>query len=277
VLGVGGVGGLVGAALARAGEEVTLLMRAESLASYSGVMRVDSTVLGDFVVTAPARPQLTDAVDVLWVTPKATQLEPALTLAPADVVNDGRVVTLMNGVDHLRLLQQRYRNVVGGAMRVESERVEPGHIRQTSPFIRVELSDGQDIVDVLLRAGMDAQVGPDALTILWRKLAFLAPMALATTAYDETLGQAREREEFQRCQAEAVAVADAEGAAVDLDALRTLTSGAPREMRSSMQKDKAKGLPLELDAIAGPIVRGGRAHRIDTPATEYLTERVVSR
>lgn len=37
-----------------------------------------------------------------------------------------------------------------------------------------------------------------------------------------------------------------------------------------MQKDKAKKLPLEVDAIAGPILRGGRAHQIDTPATQHL-------
>ena len=271
MLGVGGVGGLVGAALARAGEDVTLLMRPDSLGAYSGVMRVDSAVLGDFEVAVPAAPRLADAVDVVWVTPKATQLQAALALAPANVVNDGRVVTLMNGVDHLRLLEQRYSQVIGGAMRVESERVVPGHIRQTSPFIRVELSDGQDIVDVLADAGLEAKLGPNALSILWQKLAFLAPLALVTTAYDATLGQVRERHEFQACQAEAVAVAEAEGAALDLQALQALTLGAPAEMRSSMQKDRAKGLPLELDAIGGPIIRGGLAHHIETPATEHLT------
>src|SRR4051794_32917010 len=270
MLGAGGVGGLVGAALARAGEDVVLLMRPESLNAYAGVMRVESVVLRDFEVELPAVPRLADPVDVLWVTPKATQLEPALELTPPDVVNGARVVTLMNGVDHLRLLRQRYEYVIGGAMRVESERVSPGHICQTSPFIRVELADGQDIVDALVAAGIDAKLGPDAGSILWQKLAFLAPLALSTTAYDEPLGQVRQREEFRDCQDETVAVAKAEGAALDRQGLDALTSGAPAEMRSSMQKDRAKGLPLELDAIAGPIIRGGLAHGIVTPATEQL-------
>lgn len=277
MLGVGGVGGLVGAALARAGEDVSLLMRAESLRAYTGVMRVESVVLGDFEVEVPAAPLLTGAVDVLWVTPKATQLEPALTAAPPDVVNGARVVTLMNGVDHLRLLQRRYQQVVAGAMRVESERVAPGHIRQSSPFIRVELSDGPDIVNVLASTGVDAKLGPDAASILWEKLAFLAPVALSTTAYDETLGQVRQRADFLACQAEAVAVAQAEGAKLDRLALETLTSSAPSGMRSSMQKDKAKGLPLELDAIAGPIIRGGALHEIATPGTERLMSVIKTR
>jgi len=270
ILGAGGVGGLIGAALARAGEDVVLLMREESRRAYGGVMQVESVVLGDFEVDVRAAPVLEGAVDVLWVTPKATQLEPALTLAPPGVVNGARVVTLMNGVDHLRLLQSRYEHVIGGAIRVESERVSPGHIRQASPFIRVELSDGQDIVDLLALAGFEAELGPAAGSILWQKLAFLAPLALSTTAYDKTLGQVRQQEDFQACQAETVAIAKAEGATLDIEALEALTSGAPAEMRSSMQKDKAKGLPLELDAIAGPIIRGGVAHEIATPATEHL-------
>ena len=270
MLGVGGVGGLIGAGLARAGEDVVLLMRPESLRAYSGFMRVESVVLGDFEVEVPAVELLVDAVDVLWVTPKATQLEVALDVAPPHVVNGARVVTLMNGVDHLPVLQRRYEHVVAGAMRVESERVAPGHVRQTSPFIRVELSDGQDIVDVLASAGVDAKLGPQAASILWQKLAFLAPVALSTTAHDETLGETRGRADFQACQVETIAVAQAEGATIDLRALEALTSGAPASMRSSMQKDRTKGLPLELDAIAGPIIRGGARHGIATPATERL-------
>ena len=265
ILGVGGVGGLIGAALARAGEDVVLLMRGGVPACVRGVIQVESVVLGDFKVDVRAAPVLEGAVDVLWVTPKATQLEPALTLAPPGVVNGARVVTLMNGVDHLRLLQSRYEHVIGGAIRVESERASPGHIRQASPFIRVELCDGQDSADLLERAGFEAELGPAAGSISSQKLAFLAPLAFPTTAYDKTLGQVRQREDFQACQAETVAIAKAEGATLDieaLEALEALTSGAPAEMRSSMQKDNAKGLPLELDAIAGPIIRGGVAHEI---------------
>jgi 2-dehydropantoate 2-reductase len=49
------------------------------------------------------------------------------------------------------------------------------------------------------------------------------------------------------------------------------------EMRMSMQKDFDTGRPLELDAIAGPIIRGGRQHGIATPATEELVRLIESR
>jgi 2-dehydropantoate 2-reductase len=249
-------------------------MRPDSLRAYAGSMQVESAVLGDFEVAVPAAASLSELVDVLWVTPKATQLEDALRLAPAELVHEGRVVTLMNGVDHLQILQRAYRNVIGGAIRVESERVAPGHIRQTSPFIRVDLADGEDIVEALGRAGMECTLGGDAVSILWQKLAFLAPFGLATTAYDGTLGEVRGREEFRGCQSEVVAIARAEGATIDDLSLTALTSGAPAGLRSSMQKDRFKGLPLEVDAIAGPIIRGGDRHGIPTPATLGLARAI---
>jgi ketopantoate reductase len=49
------------------------------------------------------------------------------------------------------------------------------------------------------------------------------------------------------------------------------------EMRTSMQKEFDAGRPLELEAIAGAITRGGRQHRIQTPATEELVRLVEAR
>ena len=44
-----------------------------------------------------------------------------------------------------------------------------------------------------------------------------------------------------------------------------------------MQKDVAAGREPELDAIAGPIVRGGLRHAIPTPCTEDLAEEIRTR
>jgi ketopantoate reductase len=76
-LGAGGVGAFLGASLARAGRDVLLLMREESLARYDGVVHVESTLLGDFEAELPAAPILERPVDVLWVATKATQLTDA--------------------------------------------------------------------------------------------------------------------------------------------------------------------------------------------------------
>jgi 2-dehydropantoate 2-reductase len=51
----------------------------------------------------------------------------------------------------------------------------------------------------------------------------------------------------------------------------------PGNMRSSMQKDVAQGKVPELDAIAGPILRGARRHEIEVPATKKLVAAVEQR
>lgn len=69
----------------------------------------------------------------------------------------------------------------------------------------------------------------------------------------------------------------AEGADVDLTALEQLSRAASDEMRSSMQRDLESRRAPELDAIAGPILRGGRAHHLETPAVEELVAKVQAR
>src|SRR5947207_10618129 len=94
VLGAGGIGGLVGAALARSGADVVLLLRTDSLAAYRGGLRVESAVLGDFEVDVPAVDRLRHEVDVLWVATKATNVKSALALAPPEVVAGAAVIAL---------------------------------------------------------------------------------------------------------------------------------------------------------------------------------------
>ena len=76
ILGAGGIGGLMGACLARSGAPVTLVIRPESLAHYPEQLQLESA-FGNFSVPV-ARASTVPAVDVLWITVKATQLEPAL-------------------------------------------------------------------------------------------------------------------------------------------------------------------------------------------------------
>jgi 2-dehydropantoate 2-reductase len=277
ILGVGGIGGLIGGALARAGADVVLIMRPRTLADYGGRLAVESVALGDFEVEVPAVAQLDRTVDVLWVTPKAPALEPALALAPPGQVGEAVVIPFLNGVDHVALLRERYANVVAGAIRVESERAATAHIRQLSPFLLVDLSGAEDVAAELQAAGLDTRVRPDEVSLLWDKLAVLAPFALATTALDRPLGAVRGDARFQGCREEVLAVARAAGASIDEDGLRAMLEAAPAETRSSVQKDVAAGRPPELDAIAGPILRGGSRHGIPVPFTEELAGLVAAR
>ena len=254
-----------------------LLMRPQTSARYPGELRVESRVLGDFVAQVPAASELDREIDVLWVTVKAAGLSDALKLAPAEQVGGALVIPLMNGVDHLTVLRAHYEAVTAGAMRVESARLADWVIKQSSPFIRVDLAGADAVADDVRAAGLDCRICADETSMLWQKLVFLAPFALATTAADAPLGRVRHDPVYVQAQREALAVAQALGADIDVVALEAMVSSLADTMRSSMQRDVELGEPPEIDAIAGPILRGADDHGLDATATRTMVERVLDR
>src|SRR5580704_9802799 len=127
ILGAGGVGGLIGSCLAHAGDSVTLVVRREALAQYPRQLSLESP-FGNFAANVLVAAEV-PPVDALWITVKATQLEPALVaLKNPDAVR--AIVPLLNGIDHVSLLSARYGSgrVVPATIAVETERVSPGHI-----------------------------------------------------------------------------------------------------------------------------------------------------
>jgi len=99
ILGAGGVGGLVGACLAHAGASVTLIVRREALERYPKTNPGWKSAFGNFTVEVAVAAEV-PPVDALWITVKATQLEPALAaLKNPDAVR--AIVPLLNGIDHV--------------------------------------------------------------------------------------------------------------------------------------------------------------------------------
>src|ERR1700722_3554097 len=284
ILGAGGVGGLVGASLAHEGEQVTLLLRPESLAQHPGYLRLEGPA-GNFEAAVRIDAELREPVDVLWVTVKAYQLVAALQAVLRNGCSIGTIVPLLNGIDHVTLLRSRFdpKGVVPGTIAVESERVALGHIIQRSPFARLVLSATgerqlEGVAALLRRAGFSCEFQADEKTILWSKLAFLAPFALTTTAGNkskqEICADPAWRARLALTMRAACAVAAAEGATVDHARILATIESLPPTMRSSMQKDVSAGHTPELDAIGGPIVRAGTAHGIDVPTTRELIARI---
>jgi 2-dehydropantoate 2-reductase len=282
ILGAGGVGGLIGACLAHSGDSVTLIVRPETVANYPKQLRLESP-FGNFSVDVAIAAEVPE-VDVLWITVKATQLETALG-AIKNPQAEKAIVPLLNGIDHIALLRARYgvARVIPATIAVETERVNAGHILHRSPFARLFLSSSgramlSNTLDQLQHIGFECRFVETEATLMWGKLVFLAPFALATTAANKTVGEILADPEWrslgEACVREVCAVAVAEGASVDADKVLSSVAGMPGNMRSSMTKDVAAKRPPELDAIAGPILRDAERHGIEVPATRKLVAAV---
>lgn len=285
VLGAGGVGGLIGACLAQGGAPVTMIVREAALKTYPEHLQLESP-FGNFRV-AVSRAAVVPPVDVLWIAVKATQLESSLA-ALTQPESVSAIVPLLNGIDHLALLRAKYgsERVIAATIAVESERVAPGHIVHRSPFAHLNVSSAgrnllTETLDQLQKSGFECRFVDDEATLMWGKLVFLAAFALTTTASGKTTGEiladASWRQLGLACIREASAVAVAEGAKINADAVIGAVMKMPGNMRSSMQKDVEQGNLPELDAIAGPILRGAKQHAIEIPATTKLVAAVEQR
>src|SRR5215207_9810282 len=289
VLGAGGVSGLVGGVLAKAGYPVTLLVRTGCRDHYPGRLSVESERLGAFEAPVQVADLLDGHFDVVWITVKATALEAALSAVPPEKLNDSVLVPLLNGVDHVEQLRESYgaERVLPGTTRVEAAQIGPGRVRHLSAFADVQVAPrpatqarAEALCEELRGAGLGCEVREDEVTMLWSKLCFLAPFALATTASGGPLGVVRSDPgwwtRLEGCVKEACAVGVAEGAKVAPEPILATLEGAPDGFRSSMQKDVAAGRPPEVEAIARPILRGGTEHGIDVSATRALVNRIVA-
>lgn len=295
ILGPGGVGGLLAGALERSGEDVTVIARdstATTIAEHG--VRISSVKYGDFVAHPSAASRLGEPVDALIVATKAAGLESALGRIDAD---PGIVLPLLNGLDHIAVLRERFgaERVLAGTIRVEADRPEPGVVTHTSPFLLIEMASRYEAAAASMQALAPALDGAGVSTradwpiapgseaqVMWSKLVRLNALACTTSAYDKLLGEIRDtpalRADLVGAMAEAAAAGQAEGAD-DVDAEKAIAEldRAHATLGSSMQRDIAAGRPPELDAIPGSVLRAAARHRLKCPTIERLVAMILAR
>ena len=283
ILGAGAIGGLVGTALGSLGDDVTMIVRHEKLSDHPRTLSLDRPS-GTLTASVKAVSRLTDSVDVLWIATKTYQLEAALGSVET---TPAIVVPLLNGVDHIAALRSRFGHdrVVPATIAVEAERISAGHFVQRSPVRLAIAASGEAMLRATVAGlqdlGFVCQFVANEQTLLWSKLCFLGPFALVTSASGKNLGEILADPEWKAkldsALAEARAVAEASGAVIDRAKLQAIFDSAPATMRSSMAKDLAAGRRLELDGIAGPIVRGSANYGIPVLTTASLIAAIESR
>jgi 2-dehydropantoate 2-reductase len=297
VLGPGGVGGLVAGVLFGAGAEVVVVAREETAEAIADQgLSVHSVMFGDLNARVRARARLAsdENIDVLIVATKAAGLRAALERVECE---PRLVLPLLNGLDHLAVLRERFDpgTVLASTIRVESDRPEPGVVVHTSRFLLIDMATHNPaalppmraLAATLEQAGIPVRVTlpvseRSEAQVMWSKLVRLNALACTTSAYDTLLGEIRStprlRADLVATIEEASAVGRAEGAA-DVDPQRALgeLELAHDTLGSSMRRDIAAGRPPELDAIPGAILRAAARHGLPCPTIERLVATIAAR
>jgi 2-dehydropantoate 2-reductase len=290
VIGAGGVGGAFGAALAKAGGDVSFVARGAHLAA----MRARGLrVLGPRGDVHVSPVQATDdpagigPVDVVLFCVKLWDVESAGAAIRPLVGPDTAVIPLQNGIDASeRLIPILGKEaVMGGVAQISATIAEPGVIRQTGTFMRLVFGEldgrasqrGAAFQALCQSAGFDSVNSTEILTALWEKFVLLATNSSVVALARLPFGKLRDDPEvfalFDKGVAEVAAVGRARGVRLpaDLEA-RALESTRrfPPEMMPSMAVDLLRGNRLELPWLAGKVVALGRELGVPTPTFDVM-------
>jgi 2-dehydropantoate 2-reductase len=290
VVGAGGVGGAFGAALAKAGGDVTFVARGAHLAA----MRTRGlSVLGPRgdihlgSVRATDEPASIGRVDLVLFCVKLWDVESAGAAILPLVGPDTAVIPLQNGIDASERLTPILGKdaVMGGVAQISATVAEPGVIRQTGTFMRLVFGEldgrpsprGAAFHSLCQSAGFDSVNSNDILTALWEKFVLLATNSSVVALTRLPFGKLRDDPEvfalFEKAVVEVAAVGRARGVKLPADiearALHS-TRNFPPDMMPSMAVDLLRGNRLELPWLAGKVVALGRELGVPTPTYDVM-------
>jgi 2-dehydropantoate 2-reductase len=290
VVGAGGVGGGFGAALAKAGADVTFIARGAHLAA----MRQDGLkVQGGRGETHLVPTQATDdpatigKVDIVLFCVKLWDVERAGQQIKPLIGPETAVIPLQNGIDAAeRLLPILGANsVMCGVAQISASIIKPGVILQVGNFMRMIFGEldgrrskrAEDFLELCLKAGFDATLSDQITTELWMKFILLCANASITASTRQPIGKLRDdpdiRAVFEASWQETIAVGRAKGIALPADAverIRDFTSHVPAAMKASMALDLERGNRLELPWLSGKVVELGRKLGVPTPTHSLM-------
>ena len=285
VVGTGGVGGGFGAALAKAGADVTFVARGPHLAA---MQKEGLKVQGGRGETHLVPTRATDdpasigKVDIVLFCVKLWDVESAGQQIKPLIGSETAVIPLQNGVDAAeRLIPILGASaVMGGVAQISASIIKPGVILQVGSFMRMIFGEldgrhskrGEDFLKLCLKAGFDATLSEQITTELWMKFILLCANTSITAATRQPIGKLRDdpdiRVVFEAAWRETIAVARAKAITLPTDAverIREFTSHVPPAMKASMALDLERGNRLELPWLGGKVVELGQKLGVPTP------------
>jgi len=299
IVGAGALGGLVGAYLTRAGEDVTLLevnqARARLLADAGlHITRVgqDETTIPIHVVTSLAG---VDPFDLVFVAVKTYQTGDAVGAALEATTPSTLFFSLQNGIGNAETIAAMVgeERVLCGVTYHSIEHAGPGRLRYRAGIKPIQIAavrggatpQVEAIAEAFRRAGFETNVVANVDHALWQKLlhnAVVNPTSAITGLTCREMLADGELMAFMRdlC-AEIIAVMRARGVPIvdEEDPFRPIIGSlkALGKNRPSMWQDLARGTRTEVDALNGAIVREAERIGLAVPHNAALVHFIHSR
>lgn len=306
IFGAGAIGGYMGAKLAEAGADVSLVARGPHLAAMqaNGLTLIQEDGSKTVPVTVSDNPADLGPQDYVIVTLKAHSVPPVVDKMKPLIGPNTTIVSGVNGVpwwyfhkvggdlEGTRLASVDPGNaqwdgfgpdnVLGCVVYPAAEVIEPGVIKhiEGNRFSLGEPSGEKSeramaLSKALSAAGLKAPVRPkirDEIWIkLWGNLSFNPISALTHATLDVLCTDPGTREVARNMMLEAQTVAEKLGVKFPIDVDRRIQGGADvGAHRTSMLQDLDANRPMEIDALVGSVQELGRVTGTPTPTIDTV-------
>ena len=306
IFGAGAIGGYMGAKLAKAGADVSLVARGPHLAAMrdKGLTLIEEEGRFTVPVTASHDPADLGPQDYVIVTLKAHSVPPVVGRMQPLIGPDTTIVSGVNGVPwwyfygiegplaNTRLASVDPGNaqwdgfgpdrVLGCVVYPAAEVTEPGTIRhiEGNRFSLGEPTGEKSaravrLSEALNAVGLKAPVRPrirDEIWVkLWGNLSFNPISALTHATLDVLCTDPGTRGVARAMMVEAQTIAEKLGVKFPIDVDRRIEGGAAvGAHRTSMLQDLDAGRPMEIDALVGSVQELGRLTEVPTPTIDTV-------
>jgi 2-dehydropantoate 2-reductase len=290
IMGSGGVGGYFGAKLAAAGYDVRFVARGKHLdAMKSHGLLVQSAQEKIHIESQMITGNVADIgiADVILFCVKSYDTENATRMLSPALNSESVVICLQNGIDNEDKIRQIIPagTVYGGVAYVYSTITAPGKITRFEgpakivfgPFKQPLDERSHKIHEIFQKAGVSADLSSSIETELWKKFIFITGAsgitALTRLALGELLANVETRALIKRAMEETRAVALAKGIVLDahlIDSFFETLGKFKNDTRSSLYYDLENKKPMEIEALAGTVIKLGKEAGVPTPLQETI-------
>ena len=298
VVGLGGVGGYIGALLADTYPLVSFVVRGsrkDSIDNYGLVLHSDYR--GERVVRPAATVKSAEDLEVqdyIFICVKNYSLQD-VCMSMKNCIDDHTVIVpVMNGADPADRVRESLQKgiVIDSLIYIVAFANPDFSVTQQGEFanLHVGIQNADEpqwkevlsVCDLLNHAGIDCEADKDIQAEIWKKYILNCAYNVETALYNNTIGQLRsdpqKAAQYEALVTEAYQVALAKGIHVESrhrDAiLHRFYYELADNATSSLQRDVKAGAQTELETFSGYIVKEAKRLHVPVPVSEDMYERL---
>ncbi len=292
VVGIGGVGGYIGAKLIKSDlADIRLFAkkRQKEAIEKEGLKIIDND--DRFIVKADFSPlKKAEVFDAVFLATKSYGLKDACESIKEFIDENSVIITLSNGVGYKERVKEYLQQgiVCDGCVYIVSHKKSDTLIVKNSSLFYLIFGDEnvndkmKKVAEILNKSSLKTKLSEDAKRKCWEKYLFISVFATMSSYFGEPMDVVFKKypDILNETLLEIKAVANATGIDINEDDLKKVIKQAqnlPKNSKTSMQLDFEKNRKTELESLSGYIVKKANEFQIKAPNMKKMYDALKKR